>query len=115
MRSTSADQQLPPATKDLVVFDILRDSECADCGQEMSHGEFLFLEGNRPLCLRCADLDHLVYLPRGDTALTRRAAAQYAIGGGRSLQPGPWPIRASRHIGRGSRLGASRTRMLCGC
>ena len=31
------------------------------------------MEGDRPLCLGCADLDHLVYLPRGDTALTRRA------------------------------------------
>src|SRR6202008_1084609 len=27
-----------------------------------------------PLCLMCADLDHLVFLPRGDTALTRRAS-----------------------------------------
>ena len=26
-----------------------------------------------PLCLDCADLGHLEYLPRGDTALTRRA------------------------------------------
>ena len=26
-----------------------------------------------PLCLACADLDHLVFLPAGDTALTRRA------------------------------------------
>ena len=25
------------------------------------------------LCLSCADLDHLVYLPSGDAALTRRA------------------------------------------
>ena len=31
------------------------------------------MEGERPLCLACADLDHLVYLPRGDAALTRRA------------------------------------------
>jgi len=31
------------------------------------------MEAGRPLCLSCADLDHLVYLPRGDTALTRRA------------------------------------------
>lgn len=38
-----------------------------------ARGEFLFMEGDRPLCLGCADLDHLVYLPRGDTALTRRA------------------------------------------
>lgn len=26
-----------------------------------------------PLCLACADLDHLVFLPAGDAALTRRA------------------------------------------
>ncbi len=26
------------------------------------------------MCLRCADLDHLVYLPSGNTALTRRAS-----------------------------------------
>ena len=26
-----------------------------------------------PLCMSCADLEHLVFLPRGDAALTRRA------------------------------------------
>ena len=31
------------------------------------------METERPLCLRCADLDHLVFLERGDAALTRRA------------------------------------------
>jgi hypothetical protein len=35
--------------------------------------DYLFMEDRRPLCLTCADLDHLTYLPRGDTALTRRA------------------------------------------
>jgi len=60
-------------SKDLVVFDILRDSECAECRKEISAHDFLFMEGGRPLCLACADLDHLTYLPRGDTALTRRA------------------------------------------
>ncbi|MER7833235.1 DUF2293 domain-containing protein [Streptomyces sp. NPDC095602] len=33
----------------------------------------MVLEDCAPLCLRCADLAHLVYLPRGDTALTRRS------------------------------------------
>ncbi|MEV5445992.1 DUF2293 domain-containing protein, partial [Streptomyces sp. NPDC052644] len=33
----------------------------------------MVLEDSAPLCLRCADLAHLVYLPRGDTALTRRS------------------------------------------
>jgi len=62
-----------PISKDLVVFSILRDSKCAECGEELWHGSLLFMESGRALCLRCADLDHLVYLGRGDTALTRRA------------------------------------------
>ncbi len=72
INSTPGDAQSSDA-KDLVVFDIIRESKCADCGQELSKGSLLFMEGGRPLCLECADLDHLVYLPRGDTALTRRA------------------------------------------
>jgi len=60
-------------SKDLVVFDIVRDSECAECRKELLAHDFLFMEEGRPLCLTCADLDHLAYLPRGDTALTRRA------------------------------------------
>src|SRR5207237_3448519 len=72
MKPGSADHQSSEA-KDLVVFDILRESKCADCGKELLGGDFLFMEGERPLCLTCADLDHLVYLPRGDAALTRRA------------------------------------------
>jgi hypothetical protein len=73
MKSSPADQQSPPEAKDLVVFTILRESKCADCGKELLGGDFLTMEGERPLCLVCADLDHLVYLRRGDTALTRRA------------------------------------------
>ena len=78
MKPGSADQQSSEA-KDLVVFDILRESKCADCGKELLGGDFLFMEGERPLCLTCADLDHLVYLPRGDTALTRRARKHSAL------------------------------------
>jgi hypothetical protein len=52
---------------------MVRDSVCAECGQELGRGRFLRLEADRPLCLRCADLDHLVFLERGDPALTRRA------------------------------------------
>lgn len=62
-----------PELKDLVVFDILRNSACVECRKELLAGDFLFMEDSRPLCLRCADLDHLSYLPRGDTGLTRRA------------------------------------------
>src|SRR5437879_12349318 len=37
------------------------------------------MEGERPLCLTFADIDHLIYLPRGDTALTRRARKHSAL------------------------------------
>ena len=56
-----------------MVFWIIRDSVCAECGEELGKGRFLRMEAERPLCLACADLDHLVFLPSGDAALTRRA------------------------------------------
>lgn len=73
MKPDAGGQEPSSETKELVVFDILRESQCADCGKRLPGGDFLFMEGGRPLCLSCADLDHLLYLPRGDTALTRRA------------------------------------------
>jgi hypothetical protein len=56
---------------DLLVVSPLKDWVCAGCG---SAGEDLLTMDDRgPLCMSCADLAHLVFLPRGDTALTRRA------------------------------------------
>ena len=60
-------------SKDMVVFIVRRDTECSECGQELWHGSFVRLEQRQPLCLSCADLDHLEYLPSGDAALTRRS------------------------------------------
>ncbi len=31
------------------------------------------MEDQGPLCMSCADLAHLIFLPSGDAALTRRA------------------------------------------
>jgi hypothetical protein len=59
--------------KDIVIFSVLRDSKCSECGTGLWKGSFLKMEKDRPLCLECADLDHLVFLPSGDTALTRRS------------------------------------------
>jgi len=67
-----------PKRDEIVVFWLIRDSACAECGCELGKGRFLRMEGERPLCLGCADLDHLVFLPRGNTALTRRAT-KYSI------------------------------------
>jgi hypothetical protein len=59
---------------DLVVFELVSDlSVCGECGAEIHRGGHLCMEKGQPLCLQCADLDHLVYLPSGDAALSRRA------------------------------------------
>jgi len=61
-------------TVDLKVFISSRDSSCTECGESLGHGAWITLvEGKGALCLACADLDHLVFLPPGNPALTRRA------------------------------------------
>jgi hypothetical protein len=63
----------------LKVFVSFADSPCAECGEPLAEGDFLFLRDDRkPICLNCADLDHLIFLPSGDTALTRRAV-KYSV------------------------------------
>lgn len=57
-----------------VVFQIVRDSRCSECDAEIERDAFLLMEAEQPLCLPCAHLDGLEYLPSGDAALTRRAA-----------------------------------------
>lgn len=59
---------------DLKVFITKRDSTCDECGSELGRSAWITLvEEKGALCLSCADLDHLIFLPRGDAALTRRA------------------------------------------
>jgi hypothetical protein len=64
MKANQNEAESSPSAKDLVVFEILRDSKCTGCGQVIRKGEFLFLDGERALCLSCADFDHLEYPPR---------------------------------------------------
>lgn len=59
--------------KDLLVIQSGRDFTCADCGAGYHRGQMLTMDDAGPLCLACADLAHLEFLARGDTALTRRA------------------------------------------
>ena len=61
-------QSAPP---DLVVIQPLKDFTCAECGTES--GDLLVMDDKGPFCMDCADLDHLVFVPSGDAALTRRA------------------------------------------
>jgi hypothetical protein len=60
----------PEKSAALVVIEPIRDWACAECA---GTGGFLRMDDAGPLCLSCADLGHLVFLPAGDAALTRRA------------------------------------------
>jgi hypothetical protein len=62
------------STSDLTVFIARRDVTCGECGEALGRHAWITLDRERgALCLACADLDHLVFLPAGDAALTRRA------------------------------------------
>jgi hypothetical protein len=59
---------------DLTVFITTGESSCSECGEDLGRKAWITLvEGKGALCLACADLDHLVFLPAGDAALTRRS------------------------------------------
>ena len=61
-------------TSDLTVFITARDSACDECGEELGRHAWITLNQDKgAFCLSCADLDHLLFLPAGDAALTRRA------------------------------------------
>lgn len=64
---------------DLKVFIISKEGVCSECGEKLDRHAWVALAGEKgALCLACADLDHLVFLPSGDAALTRRSA-KYSI------------------------------------
>ena len=63
-------QSRPP---DLVVVSPVKDWSCSVCGT--NDGGWLIMEDSGPVCLTCADMEHLVFLPSGDATLTRRAKA----------------------------------------
>jgi hypothetical protein len=61
-------------TSDELVFATTSESACDECGEDLGRGAWIKLTRDKgALCLACADLDHLVFLPSGDAALTRRA------------------------------------------
>lgn len=61
----------------LLVFFSFQETKCSECEGMIELGSMITFDEKRTpkslLCLSCADLDHLVYLPSGDAALTRRA------------------------------------------
>ena len=60
--------------KELKVFILTRESTCDECGENLGPKAWITLTRDKgALCLACADLEHLIFLPSGDAALTRRA------------------------------------------
>ncbi|MFF9276371.1 DUF2293 domain-containing protein [Streptomyces griseosporeus] len=68
---------MPVPRTGLVVVQPLRRKHCAACRRGPLR--FLVLEKGAPRCLDCVDLGHLVFLPRGDTALTRRSREESGL------------------------------------
>ncbi|MFE0456140.1 DUF2293 domain-containing protein [Streptomyces sp. NPDC058914] len=66
-----------PHRTGFVVVQPLRRRHCAGCRR--GPVSMVVLEDGAPRCLDCADLGHLVFLPRGDTALTRRAREESTL------------------------------------
>ncbi|MEV0221252.1 DUF2293 domain-containing protein [Streptomyces sp. NPDC050704] len=67
----------PPPPGGLLVIQPLKRRHCAECrGGPLP---LLVMEDGAARCLDCADLGHLVFLPRGDTALTRRSREGSAL------------------------------------
>jgi hypothetical protein len=58
---------------EIVVFMTRSEPKCDFCGEDLGRGAWIRKVDDKAQCLECADLDHLVFLPRGDAALTRRA------------------------------------------
>jgi hypothetical protein len=62
---------------EIKVFITSRESTCDECGEVLGSHAWITLSPDKgALCLTCADLDHLSYLPSGDAALTRRAKSK---------------------------------------
>jgi hypothetical protein len=60
--------------KDLTVFISSREATCDECGEDLGRRAWITLTRDKgALCLACADLDHLIFLPAGNAALTRRS------------------------------------------
>ena len=50
-----------------------KERECVHCKAKVYKGTFFLMEDDGMVCLECADMDHLLFLPSGDAALTRRS------------------------------------------
>jgi hypothetical protein len=76
--STAAGGPSGEHSQDIIVYRIRVSLTCQTCGIRRRKGRFMRRIGKQRQCLACAGLGHLVFVPRGDVALTRRAS-KYAM------------------------------------
>src|ERR1039457_5381557 len=70
LADSAAESESP---REIAVFITRHEGECAECKKAFFDGDLIRVAEQKALCLDCADLGNLEYLPRGNTALTRRA------------------------------------------
>ena len=82
---------------ELKVFITNRDSTCDECGEHLGYGAWITLvEEKGALCLSCADLDHLIFLPSGDAAADPTFRQVFHVVSGCSeMEPRPQTLRTS--------------------
>lgn len=66
----------PPTRRELLVVQPLRKRHCAECRR----GPLLVVGGGVPRCLDCADLGHLVFLPRTEAGVGAEAESGVEVG-----------------------------------
>ena len=108
-------RQSAPKQDDILVFAITKESECAECAVALGRGNFLKIEHDRPLCMACADLGHLLFLPSGDAALTRRAGKYSTLRAVVLLQSSAQALRTAGDPGGGGRATARGAGVSGGC
>lgn len=59
--------------EDIKVFISSKEVTCVECGSEFDRRAWITLKDQGAVCLECADLEHLSFLPAGDAAVTRRS------------------------------------------
>mgnify|MGYP000653842902 FL=1 len=58
---------------EITVFECFRETKCSECDETIHINELFSRQSDNNVCLSCFDLDHLVFLPSRDSALSRRS------------------------------------------
>ena len=58
---------------EITVFECFRETKCSECDETIHINELFSRQSDNNVCLSCFDLDHLVFLRKGDSALSRRS------------------------------------------